>query len=262
MSNNSFTLNDNLKERLTVPAKGYRSSTIKNSPDKFTQEEKLRSNDSRRTNNACLKKLQQLQAEMQSELNQLQEMLNMSPQLVQTECFLVQLVHLNNMLIEGIQNEQDADEQTQIPINVAMRVYVQLKFLLNKQLPDVVKMQPRGSVGADGQANMNIFTQKMLDFTLSRLMQASASNDRMSQISNSASRFSHSQSSPYQNNRKERLNNTRKFETHNSRSTYEVRNSMKVENEYDDNYITNSGIEPYSKSKPPTEQKEKRNVFQ
>ena len=44
------------------------------------------------------------------------------------------------MLIEGIQNEQDADEQTQIPINVAMRVYVQLKFLLNKQLPDVVKM--------------------------------------------------------------------------------------------------------------------------
>ena len=64
----------------------------------------------------------------------------MSPQLVQTECFLVQLVHLNNMLVEGIQNEQDADEQTQIPINVAMRVYVQLKFLLNKQLPDVVKM--------------------------------------------------------------------------------------------------------------------------
>ena len=56
----------------------------------------------------------------------------MSPQMVQTECFLVQLVHLNNMLIEGIQNEPDADEQTQIPINVAMRVYVQLKFLLNK----------------------------------------------------------------------------------------------------------------------------------
>ena len=149
---------------------------------------------------------------MQSELKQLQEMLNMSPQLVQTECFLVQLVHLNNMLIEGIENEQDANEQTQIPISVAMRVYVQLKFLLNKQLPDVVKLQPRGSVDAEGQATMNLFTQKMLDFTLTRLMQASASHERMSQISDPASRFSYNQSSPYHNERKGRLNNTRKSE--------------------------------------------------
>ena len=115
-----------------MPVKGYRSNTIKHSPYKFSQEEKLRSTDTRQTNNGNLKKLKQLQVEMQSELKQLQEMLNMSPQLVQTECFLVQLVHLNNMLIEGIQNEQDANEQTQIPISVAMRVYVQLKFLLNK----------------------------------------------------------------------------------------------------------------------------------
>ena len=128
-----------------------------------------------------------------------------------------------------------------------MRVYVQLKFLLNKQLPDVVKLQPRGSVDAEGQATMNLFTQKMLDFTLTRLMQASASNDRMSQISDPASRFSYNQSSPYHNERKGRLNNTRKFEQRSSRSTNEVRKSTKVENDY----VTNAGIEPYNKSKPP-----------
>ena len=47
LSNNSITLNDGLKERLTVPVKGYRSNTIKHSPYKFSQEEKLRSTDTR-----------------------------------------------------------------------------------------------------------------------------------------------------------------------------------------------------------------------
>ena len=88
-------------------------------------------------------------------------------------------------------------------------------------------------------------------------MQASASNDRMSQISDSASRFSYNQSSPYLNERKGRLNNTRKFEQRSSHSTYEVRKSTKAENDY----VTNAGIEPYNRSKPPIDQREKRNVF-
>ena len=69
LSNNSIALNDHLKERLTVPVRGYRSNTIKHTQHKFSQEEKLRSTVTRQTNKGDLQKLMQLQVEIQSELN-------------------------------------------------------------------------------------------------------------------------------------------------------------------------------------------------
>ena len=72
----------------------------------------------------------------------------MSPNMVQSECFLIQLLHLVNQLIDGKRGEasENPKKNTQeIPVSVAMKVYMQLKFLLNKQYPNVLKILPDGS---------------------------------------------------------------------------------------------------------------------
>ena len=104
--------------------------------------------------------------------------------MVQAECFLIQLLHLTNALIDGVQQEVlngMAEEYAIIPTDVAMRVYVQLKFLLKKQLPSISKVQPRLSGELPEQASIHILTQKLLDITLGRLMRASI-RSRMSKM--------------------------------------------------------------------------------
>ena len=63
----------------------------------------------------------------------------------------------------------EAEGEAKIPVAIAMKVYVQLKFLINKQMPDVFKTNSRFK-SSNEQSNINIFTQKLLDFTLARLM--------------------------------------------------------------------------------------------
>ena len=43
-----------------------------------------------------------------------------------------------------------------IPINIAMKSYMQLKFLIKKQMPGVIQLEPSGS--DKEQSNVNQFT--------------------------------------------------------------------------------------------------------
>ena len=188
MSAHSHALNDNLKERLTYSTSmNVQRVTVDNI--KLLQVKNKLSQESLRYENSDLFKLTDLLSTIQSEMDQLQEMLNLSPTMIKTECYLVQLLHLTNLLIEGIhqENANNGGENANLPINAAMKVYVQLKYLI-KQLPEVARMQPHGS--NTEFANVTILTQQLLDITLGRLMEASTSGFSQLQSDNQSNNSS------------------------------------------------------------------------
>ena len=64
---------------------------------------------------------------MQKELNQYQQLSTPTTISVQIECYLIQLIHLSNVLIDGIKNEQETmsgGRNATIPMNIAMKAYM------------------------------------------------------------------------------------------------------------------------------------------